>query len=449
MKPSCTRAWQVEAIRDGRLRAKDLESSLRHQAACADCMRYERELVALGQEISRLPELGRDPLTVRRTRQQLLAELNETVLLRSEPKPARRAAFLLALAGFALAGSWFVVSGQARPPDATAQLKSVIDVHARPGARWAERQDLQQDRVDLLEGAAEFSVYPHSGRRVVIRMPDGELEDTGTVFEVRVSEQRTTHISVREGRVLVRLVGLPGFALRAGDSWEAPATPAPNAVTAEPSSAPGLSGNSAPRGTAPRPPERLASFEPRGWVRKVALGSRGYSVCDAGQFRNRAQTRRAGRRFSGRRPCESRRRRLSPDRRFAATGAIHGRAGPSEALPAAVSKRVSPRRSAQRRDAPGRREHGRHGRALSVRAEPSRVARRAARSAALCNGGPQQVWKCPTSRGVFNNGRRLILLAHKGKNPDFRRGFRTHPDSRACVSSRTPRLDRPCRRWVR
>jgi ferric-dicitrate binding protein FerR (iron transport regulator) len=259
LKPSCARAWQIEALRDGRLRGKDLESARRHQAACAECTRRERELVALGQQISGLPELGRDPLTVRRARQQLLTELNEAVLRRSETKPARRAAFVLAFASLTLAGTCFVVSHRARSPDAAAPSKSVIDVRAQPGARWSEHQDREQDRVDLLDGAAAFTVHAHSGRRVVIRLPDGELEDTGTVFEVRVSEQRTTHIAVREGRVLVRLGGLPGFALGAGDSWESPATPAPTAVAAEPSSAMGIPRSSALRAAAAKPPEQLAS----------------------------------------------------------------------------------------------------------------------------------------------------------------------------------------------
>jgi TolA-binding protein len=70
--------------------------------------------------------------------------------------------------------------------------------------------------------------------RVVL--PDGELEDIGTVFTVRVEAGRTARVSVREGSVLLRIRGEPARVVRAGETWlrDVPSTAlAPAADTAE------------------------------------------------------------------------------------------------------------------------------------------------------------------------------------------------------------------------
>src|SRR5450755_1329475 len=105
MKPRiCPRKWQIEAVRDGRLRGKDLDSALRHRATCAECAEEERALSALGESISRLPELARDPLTTRRARQRLIAALNETVLDARRPRSIRRATLALGFAAITAVG---------------------------------------------------------------------------------------------------------------------------------------------------------------------------------------------------------------------------------------------------------------------------------------------------------------------------------------------------------
>ena len=63
--------------------------------------------------------------------------------------------------------------------------------NAQAGARWAKHQDTAHIFVDLEGGAAAFEIRPHPGLSVVIRLPDGEVEDMGTVFDVRVFEQHT------------------------------------------------------------------------------------------------------------------------------------------------------------------------------------------------------------------------------------------------------------------
>ncbi|HEY6880694.1 MAG TPA: hypothetical protein VI299_21875, partial [Polyangiales bacterium] len=55
--------------------------------------------------------------------------------------------------------------------------------------------------------------------RLVVRVPDGEIEDLGTVFSVTVEDGQTREIIVREGRVLFRRHGAPTLQLVAGTSW--------------------------------------------------------------------------------------------------------------------------------------------------------------------------------------------------------------------------------------
>jgi ferric-dicitrate binding protein FerR (iron transport regulator) len=218
--PQCPRKWEVEALHDGRLRDKDRDSALRHRAACAECSQEDRELVALGHDVSCLPELARDPLTVRRSRQRLIAAVNRSVLEPPVSGSFLRPAFAFALAVATVLGSGFAIERRLTQTNATEGLGSIVEVRAEAGARWSEQTSRELDRVDLSEGAAAFSVHPHKQRRVVIHLPDGEVEDIGTVFEIRVSGQRTRHISVSRGRIAIRLQGRPPFTLGAGEAWE-------------------------------------------------------------------------------------------------------------------------------------------------------------------------------------------------------------------------------------
>ena len=223
MTKPCPRAWEVEAARDGRLLGKDLDSALRHRATCAECTAEERELAALGSNLARLPELARDPLTVRRSRQQLMASLNESIIGPAEPRRRPKQAFAVALSGAALFAGWFFVGPALTSSRSVRELDaaSVVEVRAQAGARWSEHADARLDRVDLLDGTAAFSVRPHPGRRVVVHLPDGEIEDLGTVFELSVAAGQTRRIAVNVGRVSVHLNGQPDFTLGAGQTWAA------------------------------------------------------------------------------------------------------------------------------------------------------------------------------------------------------------------------------------
>lgn len=257
----CARLWQVEAARDGRLTGKDLASAVRHRETCAECTREGRAVAQLGHALAALPELEPDALNARRTRQSLMSALNEAVIAAPPPKYRALAAALAVCAVFAsaLLGSRFVARSRSAVLPIAPQI---IDIYAAPGARWSAHTDAASASVAFEDGAASFVVHPHRGRRVVVRLPDGEVEDMGTVFELTVREQRTRRVAVSEGKVVVRLAGHPEFSLAAGEAWE----------LAQPSVASAASANSALASPAPPPTsaKALARRSPRGATTAVS-----------------------------------------------------------------------------------------------------------------------------------------------------------------------------------
>ncbi len=79
---ACSRRWEVEAVRDGRLQGKDAESLTRHLLSCVECASEERELEALSRGVREVPVRPADELSVRRQRQGLL--LAARALVRDE-----------------------------------------------------------------------------------------------------------------------------------------------------------------------------------------------------------------------------------------------------------------------------------------------------------------------------------------------------------------------------
>jgi hypothetical protein len=230
--PACIRLWQVEAVRDGRLTGKDLERALRHIETCAECAAEVSALSTLGQRLSRLPLVERDQLTTQRARQRLIAALNDSVI---DPPRRSSTAPLLGALSIALAAAAVWLLTRPKPSAIALAQPEVVAVHPQPGARWSRHESSALVRVDLNDGAASFNVFSHPGRRVIVAVPDGQIEDLGTVFDVRVSEGHTTHIAVSAGRVSVRLTGLAPLNLGSGESWDAEA-PAPVASAPLPAS---------------------------------------------------------------------------------------------------------------------------------------------------------------------------------------------------------------------
>jgi TolA-binding protein len=74
-----------------------------------------------------------------------------------------------------------------------------------------------------------------SQRRLLVILPDGELEDMGTTFSVSANAEQTTHVTVQEGSIVLRLRGNPPLSLGAGEAWR----PSPTAtLVPAPASAP-------------------------------------------------------------------------------------------------------------------------------------------------------------------------------------------------------------------
>jgi hypothetical protein len=164
-------------------------------------------------------------LHVRRERTRLLAAFDRVLA-----PPERRHApsrLLWSAAALALVVGvivvWRVRPG-ARPPQAA---KAVV--HADDVAVWSEHMEGSGERVVLERGALWIHVEHSSGDgRLLVVLPDGELEDTGTTFTVSAEDGHTTRVTVQEGRVVLRLRGRPPVTIGSGDSWIAD-VPAPAA----------------------------------------------------------------------------------------------------------------------------------------------------------------------------------------------------------------------------
>jgi len=225
----CARLWQIEAARDDRLTGKDLASALRHRETCAECTAEAARVSELATGIAQLPAEPLDAITARRVRQRLLTAFNASVL---DPAPARAFPRFAGLLACALVGALGVICfwvGRARAPAAPPTSPSpAVEIQASSGARFSDRVEPRLERVEFDDGSAALTVHPHTGRRVLIELPDGEIEDLGTIFQLRVEDGRTQQISVTDGRIAVRLREQPPFSLGAGETWqrEAPRLPA-------------------------------------------------------------------------------------------------------------------------------------------------------------------------------------------------------------------------------
>jgi hypothetical protein len=60
-----------------------------------------------------------------------------------------------------------------------------------------------------------------TSRRLLVHLPDGELEDIGTRFRVAVESRKTRRITVSEGGVMFRRVDGTSTTIRAGGEWNA------------------------------------------------------------------------------------------------------------------------------------------------------------------------------------------------------------------------------------
>lgn len=262
----CPRRSEIEAAHDGRLDDAGRAAIAQHQRDCEPCRAAAHALAALGPALAtlRVPEI--DALAIRRQRNRLLAAFEHAPAARAPV--GRRAPRVVAALALAATAALAVVVTRSRPgvpPPATTLLVEppAVTVVAT-SARWSRHDEGGLTVVQLDDGDLELHVAhgtrPH---RLVVHVPDGDIDDVGTAFHVRVVAGHTSSVDVREGAVVVRRTGQPAVFLSAGDRWvvERPAPVASAPPPATPPAAP------------PRPPARNAiAAEFRGAVALLDAG---------------------------------------------------------------------------------------------------------------------------------------------------------------------------------
>jgi len=228
---ACPRLFEAEAMRDGRLAGAPLASFARHTATCAACRHEVQALDALGEALraSRPDGTPADELGRLRERTRLVAAFDATLMATRRRTSARRPA-LWATAAAMVVGA--VLLSRPRHTGDGGSASAVV-VHAGPGAVWSKQTRVDHDRVVLASGELWIHVdHARQRTRLVVALPDGELEDTGTIFTVNATHGRTTRVAVSEGSVVLRIRDKPPLTLGGGESWaaapvEAPRAPAP------------------------------------------------------------------------------------------------------------------------------------------------------------------------------------------------------------------------------
>ncbi len=225
-EPSCARSWEVEAVRDGRLLAANESAAVRHLGECAECRKLSGDFDRLGLLLREVEVSPDSDVAVRRLRQRILAQADAELTGRSRPSHARTrkisliAAFFMILAGSFAAFRLLPSPTLAHRPQTTA---ATVDALAEGNTHWSRQTETDVERIDLDDGTLRLRVQrTQSSKRVIVRVPDGEIEDVGTVFYVVVAHGATQAVGVDEGEVVIRLKGANPLVVTAGHRWQRP-----------------------------------------------------------------------------------------------------------------------------------------------------------------------------------------------------------------------------------
>jgi hypothetical protein len=235
----CARAWQAEAVEDGRLSGSELASFKRHAEVCSVCAGEVRALACLRDGLARVPAPVRTPLERGRLRREILRQANQGPTATRATARVRRLGAAVALAVVAAAVAIGRLGGGPVPLGNDAAVATVPSpspgfwIQAAPETEWLTVDRGPALRLALRRGQVTIAVDKlHAGQRFLVDLPDGELEVRGTRFVVDAEPGRTTAVTVLEGRVLVRFHGLPVVALGAGEAWHGAGHPATIAAIA-------------------------------------------------------------------------------------------------------------------------------------------------------------------------------------------------------------------------
>ncbi|HXU62577.1 MAG TPA: hypothetical protein VN962_12795 [Polyangia bacterium] len=262
MRPDCARLFEVEAMRDGRLAGSERDSFVRHMSACRACAREAEALDRLVEEVRGrcVGDEAADELRAVRQRTRLLAAFDRALLTSGRRRPRR---WLLGMAGAVAIAGGVLLAPRSRPTRPVADAPAAV-IQPAAGTVWSAGTDGDVERIVLERGALTVHVDHATSRRgrVLVVLPDGELEDIGTTFTVSAADGHTQQVAVQQGSVLLRIRGAAPVALDAGQAWEArpPAAPPAGAPPARVQPAPAVKAPP-PRAHAPRdldepPPSR-------------------------------------------------------------------------------------------------------------------------------------------------------------------------------------------------
>lgn len=217
MTEACTRLWEVEAARDGRLAGDALVEHLAHRACCAECGRAAASLDALRDDLlaSRRPAPSEAELD--RLRHRLLARSDAQQTTASR----RRGPWVVVAVAAALVGA--VGVHVVRKPASAIATRLPFVVEPNPTARFDTRLEAGVHRITLTEGAIRVRITRQpSDPTVLVFVPDGVIEDRGTQFAVQASPVATLGIQVDDGEVVFRRKDGAVFLLGAGQRFPMP-----------------------------------------------------------------------------------------------------------------------------------------------------------------------------------------------------------------------------------
>jgi len=243
MNRSCPRLFEAEAWRDGRLSGPEAGRFQAHASGCAACTRELHDLQTLADALGAPIENAPDELHVRRERTRLLAAFDARLVpvarQNNNPKliwatiAATLAFSAVALLLIGTRGQLPIVTVSPALAPSAAPPPEPVEIRADSAAKWSRKAQDNVETIRLEAGALSIRVdHTAATRRLLVILPDGELEDIGTTFSVSADAGHTTRVSVQEGRVILRLRDEAPRTLGAGESWSPPPSPSPSASAA-------------------------------------------------------------------------------------------------------------------------------------------------------------------------------------------------------------------------
>jgi hypothetical protein len=213
-KPVCPYSRLIEPQRDGLLTSAERDALEKHlRDGCAVCTVESRYLGWLAGELRRA-EPTIDEVSLQRQRMPLLMKAEQQRQRWYTQGQQRLGAVKGALAAVAVIGLALVLFD--RSPRVSVERTS-------GDGEILRFTEGEHSIVQLNDGRYELQVSRGAlDRALVVRLPDGEIEDLGTAFSVTVQSGRTTQVVVSEGAVQLRLQGLAFMTLVAGSVWELP-----------------------------------------------------------------------------------------------------------------------------------------------------------------------------------------------------------------------------------